>query len=417
MPKSSHQTKRNKPYEKKAKRAPSPNTDFVDAKTSKKILDMAREQQQEYEEEQMSDSALKKPLPSFSADVASDESEDEDYETYRFGVTGEDIKDVGLDPADQAILDRFSQLSKPRANLASTILAKIAQAEQAEQDEEDEEEDDDALTPFRKRPLPPGMNPKVVDVYQKVGLLLSRYKSGKLPKAFKIIPTFANWEDILYLTAPDLWTPHAMFQATRIFVSCKDNIAQRFFNLVLLDRVRAEVQEKKKLDVHLYLALKKALFRPAAFFKGILLPMVETGATLREAVIVGSVLTKTSIPVLHSSAVLLKLAEMEYSGPVSLLLRILLDKKYALPYKVLDSLVVHFVKQEGQRLPVLWHQSLLVFAQRYKTDLTKEQKSGLMKLLRANYHPQISQEIRRELENTANRGDVVEEKEDAMIIL
>ena len=36
--------------------------------------------------------------------------------------------------------------------------------------------------------------------------------------------------------------------------------------------------------------------------------------TLREAVIIGSVLTKTSIPVLHSSAALLKLAEMEYSG-------------------------------------------------------------------------------------------------------
>ena len=29
---------------------------------------------------------------------------------------------------------------------------------------------------------------------------MSRYKSGKLPKAFKIIPTLANWEEILYLT-------------------------------------------------------------------------------------------------------------------------------------------------------------------------------------------------------------------------
>lgn len=36
--------------------------------------------------------------------------------------------------------------------------------------------------------------------------------------------------------------------------------------------------------------------------------------TLREAVIIGSVLSKTSIPVLHSAAALLKIAEMDYSG-------------------------------------------------------------------------------------------------------
>ena len=36
--------------------------------------------------------------------------------------------------------------------------------------------------------------------------------------------------------------------------------------------------------------------------------------TLREAIIVGSVITKTSIPVLHASAAMLKLAEMDYSG-------------------------------------------------------------------------------------------------------
>lgn len=69
------------------------------------------------------------------------------------------------------------------------------------------------------RPVPLGIHEKVVDVYSKVGLLLSRYKSGKLPKAFKIIPQLHNWPDILYLTQPDNWTPHATYQATRIFAS------------------------------------------------------------------------------------------------------------------------------------------------------------------------------------------------------
>jgi len=69
---------------------------------------------------------------------------------------------------------------------------------------------------------------------------------------------------------------------------------------------------------------------------------------------------------LHSSAGLLQLAEMEYSGSNSLFIRILLDKKYALPYKVVDALVFHFMrfKNDERTMPVLWHQSFLVFAQR-----------------------------------------------------
>lgn len=40
-----------------------------------------------------------------------------------------------------------------------------------------------------------------------------------LPQAFKIIPNLKNWEEVLYLTDPDSWSPHAMYAATRMFVS------------------------------------------------------------------------------------------------------------------------------------------------------------------------------------------------------
>ena len=62
------------------------------------------------------------------------------------------------------------------------------------------------------------------------------------------------------------------------------------------------------------------------------------------------------------------------AGPNSLFIRVLLDKKYALPYQVVDGLWSHFVRLanthkgsnvDGGKLPVLWHQSLLVFCQRY----------------------------------------------------
>ena len=58
-----------------------------------------------------------------------------------------------------------------------------------------------------------------MELYQKVGLILSRFKSGQIPKAFKVIPTLNNWEEILALTNTQKWTANAMLEATKIFSS------------------------------------------------------------------------------------------------------------------------------------------------------------------------------------------------------
>lgn len=52
-------------------------------------------------------------------------------------------------------------------------------------------------------------------------------------------------------------------------------MAQRFYMLVLLPMVRGDIHDHKKLNFHLYMALKKALYKPAAWYKGILLPLCE----------------------------------------------------------------------------------------------------------------------------------------------
>jgi essential nuclear protein 1 len=126
--------------------------------------------------------------------------------------------------------------------------------------------------------------------------------------------------------------------------------------------------------------------------------MCEEGCTLREALIVASVLRKVSIPVLHSAAALLKLSQLPYSGATSIFMRVLLDKKYALPYRVVDAMVDHFLefRMDQRQLPVLWHQCMLVFAQRYKEDMTPEQKQALLELLKHQFHDAISPEVRRE---------------------
>jgi len=254
----------------------------------------------------------------------------------------------------------------------------------------------------------PSLPPKVIEVYESVGTMLSRYRSGKLPKAFKIIPRLSNWEEVLYLTNPDDWTPAASGEATRLFASnFNPKQAQRFFNLVLLPAVQRDIKDNNKLNFHLYLALKRALYKPSAFFKGLLLPLCESQCTVREALIISSVLQKVSVPMLHSAVAILKLAEMDFSPANALFLRTLLLKKYALPYRVIDALVDYFAGFINAKdvPPVLWQQTLLAFAQHYKAEVTAEQKEVLKAVLRAQQHATITPEIRRELFSSRSRGE------------
>ncbi len=244
------------------------------------------------------------------------------------------------------------------------------------------------------------LNPKVIEVYTSVGELMSRYRAGKVPKAFKILPALKDWEEVLMLTHPENWSPQAMYQATRLFASnMNPKMAQEFYTTVLLPAIRDDIAENKKLNYHLYMSMKKAMYKPSAFFKGILFPLCEDECTLREATIVASVLAKITIPVVHSGAALLKICSMPYAGATSIILKTLINKKYSLPYRVIDALVEYFssFEQERRELPVLWHQALLVFAQRYKGVLSKPQKEKLKSLLKHQYHKQMTPEIRREL--------------------
>ncbi|NXR53617.1 BYST protein, partial [Hippolais icterina] len=386
---------------------------FVDARLSRRILEQARRQQEELEAEHGPGAPAAPRQRSAVLGPASDSEDDEEWPSLEkaaaaAGRSGDYGGGGEGDPEDALPCPPLTvSCAGPRRTLADIIMEKLT---------EKQTEVATALSEISGCPMPQ-LDPRVLEVYRGVREVLSKYRSGKLPKAFKIIPALSNWEQILYITEPETWTAAAMYQATRIFSSnLKERMAQRFYNLVLLPRIRDDIAEYKRLNFHLYMALKKALFKPAAWFKGILIPLCESGTcTLREAIIIGSILTKCSIPVLHSSAALLKLAEMQYSGANSIFLRLLIDKKYALPFRVLDALVFHFLafRTEQRLLPVLWHQSFLALAQRYKEDLSSEQKEALLELLKFHSHPQISPEIRRELMNSKTR-DVEGEQAVAM---
>jgi essential nuclear protein 1 len=424
----------------------------LDAATSRRVLKLAREQQQEIEDEENFNKVATKPRfqliqhESDNEDQENENNDDDDYEQeedYEVEYVDED----DLNPSEIAMFETFFKAKQGNnepfqpINLADKIMEKIAQASsgsnQIQQNNEGENENDDYDVNKRHTDrvyLPP----RVIEAYQKVGESLRAWKHGKLPKLFKVLPTIKNWEDLLYVTAPESWTPNAVYEATRLFVSnLTASKAEKFVSLVLYPRFRQDIEENEdhKLNYHIYRALKKSLYKPAAFFKGFLFQLVEDQCSVREAMIAASVLKKTSVPVQHAAVALSWLLEQEFSPAATVFIRVLIEKKYALPYQTIDDLVFYFMRfriitdnkssftinnemddnyddiladtdidisqqrklQQSPPLPLVWHKSLLAFSQRYKNDITDDQRDFLMEVIRQRGHKEIGPEIRREL--------------------
>lgn len=269
--------------------------DVLDEKSSRRILELSRAQQLEVEAEdevqeassrrkhkkQQQQQAHAAAAATLDSDDEEDNEEEEEESALIDDVGDNDFDDndyiehdadrgyvtvvdgtPGLSAEDEALVASMMNTSNDPTNpnhqrrtLADIILEKIEEKE-AEKRGELQQAGDDGVVDM----LPP----KVVQVYTDIGKILSRYTSGKLPKAFKVIPSLSNWEEVLYLTRPDLWTPQATYQATRIFASnLNPRMAQRYYNLVLLDAVRNDICINKHLNYHYYMSLKKAVYKPA----------------------------------------------------------------------------------------------------------------------------------------------------------
>ncbi|XP_057546241.1 bystin isoform X3 [Amaranthus tricolor] len=364
-------------------------------KLSDKILKEAFKQQKEIVDEQ-NDELNVDGIRFYAVQVSASRDNSENIDDFAgFSETRSQFDDYEINEEDEKLLEAF--LSKdvgPQPTLGDVIAARI--------------KEQDINMSSEARPTPK-LDSSVIEHYKAMGKLLSTYTSGKLPKGFKHIPAMSCWEEVLYLTEPEKWSPAAVYQATRIFASnMNSKRAERFYKLVLLPRVREDIRKHKRLHFELFQTLKKALYKPAAFNKGILFPLFKSGnCNLREAVIVGSVVQKMSIPRDHSSVALLRLAEMDYCGTTSYIIKLFIDKKHALPHRVLDALVTHFMRflDDSRVMPVIWHQTLLAFVQRYRHDLRKEDKDNLNQLMQKQRHYLVTPEILRELNLSRNRGE------------
>lgn len=434
--------------------------EFIDSNTSRKILQLAKQQQDEIaveEDKQLQEaknnSARFKSMQ-YHDGSGEEEEEDEDEdgnsgnisdfdEYHGEGVENEEEEIVEIDEEDNAMFEQYFKgsgdynASSGSYNLADKIMASIKEKEMEHDDEINEsagnvpQQPEEDLREKAMRGEGVALPEKVIRAYTTIGTILSTWTHGKLPKLFKVIPSLRNWQDVLYVTFPEQWSPHVVYEATKLFVSnMSAKESQKFVTLILYERFREEIERSQdhSLNYHVYRALKKSLYKPSAFFKGFLFPLAESGCNVREATIAGSILAKVSIPVLHSSAALSYLLRLPFSPSTAVFIRVLLDKKYALPYQTVDECVYYFMRfrvlddgsnyEDATRtLPVVWHKAFLTFAQRYKNDITQDQRDFLLETVRQKGHKDIGPEIRRELLAGASREfvDPSVENNDLMI--
>lgn len=419
----------------------------VDGRTEKKIIEEARQQRAEIREEggntnasANGENSVNEVLRTLSVQDKDggnndddDDDDDEDGEDdgrsvaadteYEWKSTaGDDDRDLDfldgskVTDADELALSLFAappqQQQQEEQREASGGGGKIMLADIILQKIQEKEEENARAAEMLANPEKVERDRKIAEVYGLVGNIMAKYRSGKVPKAFKVIPKLPNWEELLYLTRPDEWSPAGVYVATRVLAS---NLGPKevipFYTDILLPRCLEDVADNKKLNVHLYRSLEKAVYKPSAFCKGIIFPLCEDGAcTLRQATIIASVISKVSIPMLHSAAALLYICQLKFTVVSCMLMTTLIEKKYALPYRVVDAAVDWFLrmKTDERSLPLVWHKCLLAFAQRYKTELSIEQKEKLKMLMRVHTHRLITPEIRRELFSARNRGDLMD---------
>lgn len=159
---------------------------YVDSTLSQKILSVAKKQQQELEDDIGTSSPIKQKTVKLGADNSdSEEDEPDNLEVDTF------YENIEIDESDEKALEMFmSKNPVPRRTLADIIMEKIT-----EKQTEIQTQFSDAGNVQMQE-----LDPRVTKMYEDVRDVLRKYRSGKLPKAFKIIPNLRNWEQILYIT-------------------------------------------------------------------------------------------------------------------------------------------------------------------------------------------------------------------------
>lgn len=249
---------------------------LIDEKTTSKILKQANQQQDDlsrgidYDELHIAelqgkiDAATLKKLQNTNASEDEDEDGDDQMQQFENLEDREDEKpdpnnpeqqvpDFELNEEDNKMFEMFMTGNKGEKGrtLQDEILAKLGQVKEAMGEDPDQQVDDlpahgfmgghitvsrgkatgggiEALilgeghenhpqTQLQESNLPP----ELVDMFIKVGLVMSKFRSTKFPKAFRQIPQLRHWEEALFHTRPDKWSAASVIHMSAKKISQK----------------------------------------------------------------------------------------------------------------------------------------------------------------------------------------------------
>ena len=258
-----------KPPRAPKQRSRADSDDELDEAEQKKIETMARAQASD---------ELQREVQIMRDDSSSDDESEDDLGLDDDGedIDGLDFGAEALSPSQSALVDSFLNPGGRTRTLADLIMEKIAEKEAAQHGDDDE--DDDALPD------------KVSGSLHGHGALTEKVSLRQITESVQGHTRVRKvGGDPLDDAARRVVAALRACAATRVFASNLDpKRARTFYGDVLLERCRDDIREHRRLNYHLYQALHRALFKPAPWFKGVLLPLVKSGdCTLREALVFG----------------------------------------------------------------------------------------------------------------------------------
>ncbi|CAH8546022.1 unnamed protein product [Schistosoma turkestanicum] len=233
--------------------------------------------------------------------------------------------------------------------------------------------------------------------------VLRSYRSGPLPKTVKMLPHLDGWDSLLEMLKPLEWSVHVYPRIVKVFSSKGHEPAHHFYESYLLPKVKQDIEENKRLCVHLFEALIASMFRPEEFVSGIYLPWVQSEMSKTEGVILSNLIKRATLKSRFAAVALALTLEEDFSIPRSMVIETFLNKKYHLPEAAVQRIIDYFISfdkdctvyfTDEKRMPLTWFKSLLVFLEFYRHCINPSQREKLLKLCRRHEHPQLTPEIR-----------------------
>lgn len=256
-------------------------------------------------------------------------------------------------------------------------------------------------------------NPEVVEIYQKLGVLLRNYKSGKLPKAINVVASqnIPDWFELLEYSQPDNWSVNAIKEVTTLFAQTANEArCLKFYRDILLEYIRNILDDNKKLPRNIWATLQTAARRSKPFVLGIMKPLATEGqCTPKDARVISQLVTRVKLPNDLVNSFLIWLCEgKEISLTRTIFVIRFVQKGKVLAIRAVDAVFGYFMQFAGvtEQQPVIWHQALKDFAKHYAKDLTLEQKEIMVGDLCSKQHkPGMTPEIKKMIMEAPTRDD------------